>query len=64
MWAHMQQQRSRQWVVIALSLIPFVGFALWVTADHNISTIWARIGSIIWVSACAFLIANDMPRNR
>ena len=50
MWAHMQRQKSWQWIIIALSFIPFVGFALWVTADHNISTIWARVGSIIWVS--------------
>jgi hypothetical protein len=64
MWAHIQQRQSRQWIIIALTLIPFVGFALWVAADHNINTVLAYVGSIIWVSACAFFVANDMPRNR
>jgi len=64
MWAHMQQQRSWRWTIIVLSFIPFAGFALWVTVDHNINTIGARIGSIVWVSTCAFLVANGMPRKR
>jgi hypothetical protein len=64
MWAHMQQQQGWRWIIIALSFIPFVAFALWVTADHNISTIWASVGTIAWLSTCAFLVVNAMPRNR
>jgi len=64
MWPHIQQRQSWQWIIVALSLIPFVGFALWVIADHNVNTIWARIGGIIWFSLCAFLVANGIPRNR
>jgi len=45
----MQQQQSWQSTVIGLGFLAFAGFALWVAADHNFSTIWAGVGTIIGV---------------
>lgn len=43
------QQQSWQSTVIALGFIAFAGFALWVAANHDFSTIWAGIGTIVGV---------------
>jgi hypothetical protein len=53
-----------QSTIIALGFIAFLGFVLWVTTDHNVSTIWARIGIIIGVLTGVFLVAIGMARNR
>jgi hypothetical protein len=54
----------RQSTIIALSFIAFLGFVLWVSTDHNVSTIWARVGIIIGVLTGVFLVATGMARNR
>jgi hypothetical protein len=43
------QQQSWQSTVIGLGFLAFAGFALWVAADHNFSTVWAGVGTIIGV---------------
>jgi hypothetical protein len=60
----MQQQQSWQLIIIALGFIAFLAFVLWVTADPNVSTIWARVGIAIGVLTGVFLVATGMARNR
>lgn len=42
-------QPSWQSTVIALGFIALARFALWAAADHDLSTIWAGVGTIIGV---------------
>ena len=63
MWARMQQEQRRQTIIIALGFIVFTVFVLWVTADHNASTIWAQVGIRIGVLTGVFLVATGMARN-
>src|SRR5262245_23654748 len=63
MWAHMQQEQSWQTIIIALGFIAFTGFVLWVTRDHNVSTIWAQVGIRIGAFTGVFLVATGMARN-
>jgi len=40
---------SWQATVIALAFLGFVGFALWLAAYHNFTTIWTAVGPIVGV---------------
>jgi hypothetical protein len=63
MRAYMQQQ-SWQSIIIVLGFIAFVGFALWITADHDYSAIWARPFIITGALIGMFLLGTGIASNQ
>jgi RsiW-degrading membrane proteinase PrsW (M82 family) len=58
------QQQIWQSIIIYFGFVAFAGFALWVTADHNFSAIWARPFVIIGVLIGAYLVSTGIASDQ